>query len=282
MPQASSGRATWWISISAILAATAGPLKNRSRVRLHTGTCEILGNLILLEQDELAPGQETVAQLRLDTPVAVVKDDHFVVRSYSPVRTIGGGQVLNPIPPKHKRFKAEVVQGLKGILWAGRPRSSSVSTSPPPARWGPPSADLRLMTNLTDKQLDATLQGLMSARTIIQVDKESADLHAQAQLRGARAGTRPSICRPTTRPSPSSPACSKEELKSKLPPGTDVKLFNLVLNQMIKDNAIVQEEKTVRLKTHKVSLAGDEATLRQEMLSRFTSTAACSRPSSGT
>jgi selenocysteine-specific elongation factor len=45
-----------------------------------------------------------------------------------------------------------------------------------------------------------------------------------------------------------------------------VKLFNLVLNQMIKDNAIVQEEKTVRLKAHKVSLAGDEATLRQHLL----------------
>jgi selenocysteine-specific elongation factor len=58
----------------------------------------------------------------------------------------------------------------------------------------------------------------------------------------------------------------KEELKGKFPPGTDVKLFNLVLNQMIKDDTIVQEEKTVRLKTHKVSLAGDEATLRQKIL----------------
>ena len=246
------------------LAAGAKPLKNRSRVRFHTGTSEILGNLILLERDELKPGEATVAQLRLDTPVAVVKGDHYVVRSYSPVRTIGGGQVLNPIPPKHKRLKPEIVAGLKSIL--GSPPEKLIdfhldAAGPAGASFG----DLRLMTNLTDKQLDGALQLMMSGRTAIQVDKEartfihkrnfdllvqetSADLQAYHKAFPLKSGM------------------LKEELKSKLPPGTDVKLFNLVLNQMIKDNAIVQEEKTVRLKAHKVSLAGDEATLRQDIL----------------
>ena len=246
------------------LAAGAKPLKNRSRVRFHTGTSEILGNLILLERDELKPGEATVAQLRLDTPVAVVKGDHYVVRSYSPVRTIGGGQVLNPIPPKHKRLKPEIVAGLKSIL--GSPPEKLIdfhldAAGPAGASFG----DLRLMTNLTDKQLDGALQLMMSGRAAIQVDKEartfihkrnfdllvqetSADLQAYHKAFPLKSGM------------------LKEELKSKLPPGTDVKLFNLVLNQMIKDNAIVQEEKTVRLKAHKVSLAGDEATLRQDIL----------------
>ena len=246
------------------LAAGAKPLKNRSRVRFHTGTSEILGNLILLERDELKPGEATVAQLRLDTPVAVVKGDHYVVRSYSPVRTIGGGQVLNPIPPKHKRLKPEIVAGLKSIL--GSPPEKLIdfhldAAGPAGASFG----DLRLMTNLTDKQLDGALQLMMSGRTAILVDKEartfihkrnfdllvqetSADLQAYHKAFPLKSGM------------------LKEELKSKLPPGTDVKLFNLVLNQMIKDNAIVQEEKTVRLKAHKVSLAGDEATLRQDIL----------------
>jgi len=246
------------------LAGAARPLKNRSRVRFHTGTSEILGNLILLERDELKPGEATVAQLRLDTPVAVVKGDHYVVRSYSPVRTIGGGQVLNPIPPKHKRLKPEIVAGLKSIL--GSPPEKLIDFHLDAA--GPAGAsfsDLRLMTNLTDKQLDGALQLMMSGRTAILVDKEartfihkrnfdllvqetSADLQAYHKAFPLKSGM------------------LKEELKSKLPPGTDVKLFNLVLNQMIKDNAIVQEEKTVRLKAHKVSLAGDEATLRQDIL----------------
>jgi selenocysteine-specific elongation factor len=246
------------------LAAGAKPLKNRSRVRFHTGTSEILGNLILLERDELKPGEATVAQLRLDTPVAVVKGDHYVVRSYSPVRTIGGGQVLNPIPPKHKRLKPEIVAGLKSIL--GSPPEKLIdfhldAAGPAGASFG----DLRLMTNLTDKQLDGALQLMMSGRTAIQVDKEARtfihkrnfDLLVQETSANLQA---------YHKAFPLKSGMLKEELKSKLPPGTDVKLFNLVLNQMIKDNAIVQEEKTVRLKAHKVSLAGDEATLRQDIL----------------
>jgi selenocysteine-specific elongation factor len=74
------------------------PIKNRTQVRIHTGTSEVLGILILIDREELLPGDTCIAQLRIDSPVAVIKDDRFVIRSYSPVRTIGGGDVLNPIP----------------------------------------------------------------------------------------------------------------------------------------------------------------------------------------
>ena len=246
------------------LAAGAKPLKNRSRVRFHTGTSEILGNLILLERDELKPGEATVAQLRLDTPVAVVKGDHYVVRSYSPVRTIGGGQVLNPIPPKHKRLRPEIVAGLKSIL--GSPPEKLIdfhldAAGPAGASFG----DLRLMTNLTDKQLDGALQAMMSGRAAIQVDKEARTFIHKKNFDALVQETSADL-QAYHKAFPLKSGMLKEELKSKLPPGTDVKLFNLVLNQMIKDNAIVQEEKTVRLKAHKVSLAGDEATLRQDLL----------------
>jgi len=246
------------------LASGGKPMKNRTRVRFHTGTSEILGNLILLEDDELKPGETTVAQLRLDAPVAIVKGDHYVVRSYSPVRTVGGGQVLNPIPPKHKRFNPGIIQGLKGIL-SSDPETLIGFHLEASGHAGTCFADLRLMTSLTDKQLEAALQGMMSARTLIQMDKEvrtfvhkkSFDAlvqEAAEHLKGYHQAF------------PLKSGMLKEELKSKFPADTDVKLFNLVLNQMIKDNVIVQEEKTVRLKSHKVSLAGDEATLRQKML----------------
>jgi selenocysteine-specific elongation factor len=246
------------------LASAGKHLKNRSRVRFHTGTSEILGNLILLEQDELKPGEATVAQLRLDTAVAIVKGDHYVVRSYSPVRTIGGGQVLNPIPPKHKRFQAAIVHGLKGILSSG-PESLIAFHIEAAGHAGAAFADLRLMTSLTDKQLESALQGMLSSRAVVQVDKEARTfihkknfdrlvLETTEHLKGYHKAF------------PLKSGMLKEELKSKFPPDTDVKLFNLVLNQMIKDDAIVQEEKTVRLKAHKVSLAGDEATARQKML----------------
>jgi selenocysteine-specific elongation factor len=246
------------------LASGGKPLKNRTRVRFHTGTSEVLGNLILLEHDELAPGETAVAQLRLDTPVAIVKGDHYVVRSYSPVRTVGGGQVLNPIPPKHKRFNAGIIQGLRGILSSDAEALIAwhIEAS---GHAGTCFPDLRIMTNLTDKQLEVTLQGMLSARTIIQVDKETRSfVHRKAFDTLVQATAK--HLSGYHKAFPLKSGMLKEELKSKFPADTDVKLFNLVLNQMIKDNAIVQEEKTVRLAAHKVALAGDEASLRKQML----------------
>jgi selenocysteine-specific elongation factor len=253
------------------LASAGKPLKNRSRVRFHTGTSEILGNLVLLEHDELKPGETTVAQLRLDTPVAIVKGDHYVVRSYSPVRTIGGGQVLNPIPPKHKRFQATIVQGLKGIL-SSEPESLIGFHIEAAGYAGASFSDLRLMTSLTDKQLDSALQGMMSARAVVLVDKEARTfIHKKNFDRLVQETTE--HLRGYHKAFPLKSGMLKEELKSKFPPSTDVKLFNLVLNQMIKDDGIVQEEKTVRLKAHKVSLAGNEATARQQMLKIYRNSA---------
>ncbi len=249
------------------LSSNGKPLKNRTRVRFHTGTSEILGNLILLENEELKPGEDTVAQLRLDTPVALVKGDHFVVRSYSPIRTTGGGQVLNPIPPKHKRFKTEIIAGLKGILTSAPEEliGFHIAASGPT---GASFADLRLMTNLTDKQLDTALKAMMSARTVVQVDKEARTFVHKKVFDALVAETVANL-QAYHKAFPLKAGMLKEELKGKFPPGTDVKLFNLVLNQMIKDNTIAQEEKTVRLETHKASLAGDEADLRKKILKAY-------------
>ncbi len=61
----------------------------------------------------------------------------------------------------------------------------------------------------------------------------------------------------------------KEELKSKFPLLTDSKLFNQVLNQMIKSNQIAQEENTVRLKSHQVSLGQDQADIRKKIITIY-------------
>ena len=146
-------------------------IKNRSRVRFHTGTSEIMGNLILLDEEDLRPGEDTVAQIRLDEPVAVVRDDRFVLRSYSPVRTIGGGQVLNPVPEKHKRFRPEVIDGLKGLLTHDPEDIIAYQVMTAGVR-GVSFSALMIMTNLSEKPLEKYLQGMLSRKDVIQIDKE--------------------------------------------------------------------------------------------------------------
>ena len=149
------------------LASNKKPLKNRTLVRFHTGTGEVLGHLVLLDEQELGPGQTAVAQLRLDSAVAIVKDDFFVVRSYSPVRTIGGGQVLNPIPHKHKRLRQDVVKGLRSLVDDDDESIITFHIEQSGYR-GVSFSHLKIMTNLTDKQLDKLLQNLLSKKKIFQ------------------------------------------------------------------------------------------------------------------
>ncbi len=89
------------------LSSNSKNLKNRTLVRLHTGTSEIIARVILLEKDEIAPGQKAFAQLVLANKDVVVAGDRFVLRSYSPITTIGGGQIIDPLPAKHKRLNSK-------------------------------------------------------------------------------------------------------------------------------------------------------------------------------
>lgn len=94
------------------LAGEKRQITQRQRVHFHLGTAEILGRIHLLAQEELAPGETSLAQVILERPVLAVPGDRFVIRYYSPVTTIGGGKVLGIAPQKRKRFRSKVLEEL--------------------------------------------------------------------------------------------------------------------------------------------------------------------------
>ncbi len=87
-----------------VLADASRALRSRHRVRVHLGTAEVLARVsILNEIQSIEPGSRGLAQFRLESPVAAAHGDRFIVRSYSPQRTIAGGVVLDPLAHKHRR-----------------------------------------------------------------------------------------------------------------------------------------------------------------------------------
>ena len=249
------------------LSSNPKAVKNRTLVRFHTGTSEILGNLILLDREELSPGDNTVAQLRLNTPVALVKEDRFVIRSYSPVRTIGGGEVLNPMPKKHKRLQDATVDGLKR-LDNQAPEEIIAYLVNESGYQGITFSDLKIMTNLPEKQLEHGLQDLMSKKTIIQSEKENRTFIHNEILEQLKTEIL-SYLQQYHNAFALKAGMPKEELKTKLPPTLASKLFNLTLNLMIKAEQIVQEENTVRLASHTISLGADQADVRDKILDTY-------------
>ena len=251
----------------AFLKSNKKALKNRTRVRFHTGTSEILGNLILLDREEIKPGENTVAQLRLDAAVSLVKDDRHVIRSYSPVRTIGGGAVLNPMPPKHKRFRGEIVEGL-GRINELSPEELVAFCVDRSGYRGASFSDLVVMTNIADKTLEQSIQSLLSRKQLIQVDKESR-LFIHANSFDALKQHLRQTLKAYHQANPLRIGIQKEELRSKIPSTLNAKIFTLLINQMIKDEEIAAEEDTVRLSAHKISLGADQEDIRKRILAEY-------------
>jgi selenocysteine-specific elongation factor len=82
-------------------------LKNRQRVRFHHAAAELLARAVLLDADQLGPGESGLVQLRLEKPAAAMGGDRFVLRTYSPMRILAGGRIIDPAAPKEKRFRGE-------------------------------------------------------------------------------------------------------------------------------------------------------------------------------
>lgn len=251
------------------LKSNKKPVKNRTRIRFHTGTSEIMGNLIILEKDTLDPGEKAVVQIRLEAPVACVKGDRFVIRSYSPVRTIAGGEILNPFPPKHKRLKPEIIDGLKGLVendlldviafHASQAGYSGLSFN-----------ELKLMTNTSEKRLATAVQSLLAKRIILQTDKEKKIyLHGEIFTRLNDISVEHLTHYHSV--NPLKEGMSKEELKSKFPAVLGTKLFNMMMNHLVNEKTISQAGDSIKLAGHKVALQVDQEELKEKILASYRS-----------
>lgn len=101
-----------------LIKSVKNPLKNRARIRFHINTSEVMGRVVLLDRELLKPGEESLVQILLESPVATEREDRFIIRSYSPPYTIGGGKVLQHNTVRSKRFNEDSLKTLK-ILAAG-------------------------------------------------------------------------------------------------------------------------------------------------------------------
>ena len=249
------------------LKSNKKPLKNRTRIRLHAGTNEIMGNLIILEKDTIDPGETAVVQIRLESPVACVKGDRFVIRSYSPVRTIAGGEILNPFPPKHKRFKDEIVEGLKGIV--NNDLNEIIAFHMSQAGYsGLSFSDLKLMTNISEKQLNSVVQNMLAKKMLIQTDKEKR-LYLFGDVFSGLNKKAEDYLALYHEANPLKEGMSKEELKSKFPSVLGTKLFNMMVNFLLNEKIISQNGDIVKLSGHKVALQVDQEELKDKILKAY-------------
>lgn len=251
-----------------LLSSAPRPVKNRAKIRFHTGTAEHLATLVLLGQEELAPGDQAFAQIRLDQPLAVLRGDRFVVRSYSPVQTIGGGSILHPIPHKHKgQAKQQAAKGLATLLQGDE--SEIIGWHVQDADWsGLSEQELQVRANISPKTFDKILARFISQKMIILYDKENRRLIHSEIVQSLKQIILGSLSDYHQR-FPLKTGMSKEELAAQLPKPVDGKLYNFVLRELSEEEAIVQQLEWVRLASHKIDLTKEEEVIRQKTEKAF-------------
>jgi selenocysteine-specific elongation factor len=100
----------WFLCKLHVLASRGSGLKTGTGIKFHTGTSNVPAIIYLLEGNKVAAGRECLAQVRLNEPIVAAPCDRFILRTLSPVQTIGGGMIIEAIPKKLRRNRPEVLQ----------------------------------------------------------------------------------------------------------------------------------------------------------------------------
>jgi len=238
-------------------------LQNRAKVRFHCSTSEIIATVILLDRDNLSPGDQCFAQFRLERPTVVLSRDRFVIRSYSPIRTIGGGYILNSLPLKKKRFSQEVLKELN-ILNKGSDQAIVEQHIKGSRLQGLSKTELSFLTNLSKKDLDGLINGSISNNVIFRSDMEN-DIFIHTEFYNKAKEEIITILGDYHRRFPLKEGLIKEELRSRMASNIKEKLFNQLINDLIQEALIVRDRDIIRLKDHQIELLQDQEELRNQI-----------------
>jgi selenocysteine-specific elongation factor len=245
------------------------PLKDRTTLRVHLGTTEVLGELVLLEAKELLPGANGLCQLRLVEPVVFAPGDRFIARLHSPLETVGGGVILGASKHRLKAGKAFVIERLSEKEAALEDKDEGLLGALDEATKPQRAEALGKLVQRPREEIEAALAKLAAAGRVIEVGGGKGGLAWVSAMRweGARAKV-VSFLRI---------AHSKKKLRLFFPrtelrsgSGIDDTLLDAALRSLEAEKRVVLSGRTaVRLAEHEVVLKGEDAAIAQDLLGLY-------------
>ena len=221
-------------------------VKHRASVTLHLGTSETLARVRLLDEQELGPGESGWAQLHLQYPIAAVKGDLFVIRSHQ--GTLGGGEVIETLARRHKRFSEPVVERLS-VLAEGRPEEVLLKA----LESMEPSSLKKVVeeSGIAAEDVAPALESLLDRDAVIALGNgrvtDGTVLYSGRGWAAVMSKSRAAL-ESYHKQHPLRTGLPKEELRSRL--GLGGQVFGKVIEKLVEDGAMVEEGLAVRLPEH--------------------------------
>jgi selenocysteine-specific elongation factor len=256
-----------------LLADAPRPLKTRDRVRVHAGTSEIMARVLLLDRPELAPGQSTFARFRLEGPLVALPGDRFVIRSYSPMVTIGGGTLLDIAPPRFKRKAPALIAHLT-LLRENGPEAVVEEHVRHAGAGGVRVAPLSGRVPFGPERLRGLLDTLQGGGRIVAIDR---DWYLHEESLGRLRELALAALEQFHRASPLRPGMSREELRGRAG-APEERVFAHLLTTLESQGTVRTDRDKVRLASHEVRLSPEQQRAADRLEQEFL-TAAAAPPS---
>jgi len=236
--------------VSLSLLPSAKPLKDRARVHLHAHTAETIATVALHDRKQISAGEQAFAQLMLADSTLLLPGDHFVIRQFSPVLTLGGGLILDTSSPPRGKTKAEIVEFLK-TMRQDAPEAILQGRIARREELGLTIAAAVAETGWTPERVKAAAQNILDKGQIIRTAGPL--ISAEAFLgAGARAVTTVSEFQEKN---PLVSGVSREELRERL--GLSAEVLAAVIERLVK-------ERQLEVTGEQVHLPGRGAVMKDE------------------
>ena len=263
-----------------LLASAPRPLVHRARVRLHHGTAEVMARVVVLGQGQgadvagrlaasqrIEPGESRIVQLRLEEPVTALPGDRFIIRSYSPQVTIGGGVIIDALPDKHRIRDKEALARLEQLERADPTERALIFIEMSGAR-SMNQSEIAARTGATDQQI------LDAARELVGNGKAFEVASAPLLLISSRSYDRlaesvQGLLADYHRREPLSLGLSREEVRERVFGDVRPEVFRAVVARLAEEGKVAAERDALRLSSHRPAMNDQEAAAKQALEAAF-------------
>lgn len=244
-------------------------ISNRDRLRIYHGSAEVFGRVVLLDREELLPGESAFVQMRLEEEIACLKDDRFVIRFYSPMITIGGGTILDPNPPKRKRFKEDIIEELT-IKEKGNLEDVIEQLLLKLSEVYPDAASIaKAAGNISLENCNSILEKLEEQKIIKTFKTNEGTFYVHNEFLEDLEQKVKIVLNDFHKKNPLKKGMSKEELRSKVLQSTKQRICDELFGYLVSNRVIKISEQSVSLWDFKVKLSDEQEKIRKLIMNIY-------------
>jgi selenocysteine-specific elongation factor len=227
-----------------------------------------MGRAVIIEGEVLEPGTEGLVQFRLEAPAVALPGDRFVLRSYSPMMTIGGGYVLDPLPSKHRRGRQVVIDHMRELDTDDPSKRVSVYLSEA-GDHGLQASRLAIRSGLTVNELMNVLKAKEEESTVVVAGEGAAALVYSAD---SFEKLKDRLTKAVARFHESNPAkagIGREELRMRVARQLPDRPYRNLLSALQEKKEIFIDGDIVKISGHQATLSPQQESLGKKLLELF-------------